>query len=114
MIRNKKLCKKCQRNISLSNFSKHDAACNGIIKKKIRGIDFDPNHGYAEGTRNAWNLNLTKNNDKRVGDTVQKEKKQQYVEGKIAADTEKMPEQVKNLDIKIHSEKMFVYSQRMN
>jgi hypothetical protein len=59
-----KLCEVCGRNITTNNFERHIVSC-GVKKppkqeKKIRGIDFDPNWGYANGTRVAWNKGLTK------------------------------------------------------
>jgi len=66
MIRTKLLCEKCNIEISKSNFKKHDLSCDGPKIKKIRGIDFDPNHGYKNGTRKAWNFGLTDETDKRV------------------------------------------------
>jgi hypothetical protein len=41
MIRNKKLCEKCNREISLSNYSKHNKACKGFIKKSKPKKIFD-------------------------------------------------------------------------
>ena len=31
--------------------------------KKIRGIDFDPNKGFNDGSRSAWNKGLTKDSN---------------------------------------------------
>jgi len=60
-------CEKCGKNISKSNYTRHVDAC-GKPKplKKIRGVDFDPNHGYKSGERVAWNKGLTKETDSRV------------------------------------------------
>jgi hypothetical protein len=41
MIRNKKLCEKCKREISLSNYNKHSEACKGIIKESTPKKTFD-------------------------------------------------------------------------
>jgi very-short-patch-repair endonuclease len=60
MERNKTCCEKCKRYISLSNFKKHFNACLGPKRKKLRGVDFDPNRGYKDGTRKAWNKGRTK------------------------------------------------------
>ena len=53
-------CIKCFRNIKNNNWARHDRSCDGPIIKKIRGIDFDPNFGYKNGSRTAWNKGLTK------------------------------------------------------
>lgn len=83
MIRNKKVCEKCQRKISLSNFYRHDSSCKGIIKKKVRGVDFDPAWGYAAGTRKAWNLGLTKETDDAIKSQAESMKKK-FHEGDIS------------------------------
>ena len=51
----KKNCTKCKRDITVNNFERHYESCKGVKKKKVRGIDFDPNIGYTLGTRSAWN-----------------------------------------------------------
>lgn len=61
-----KNCKKCLKNITVNNYDKHVNSCNGIKIKKIRGVDFDPNHGYKDGTRTVWNKGLTKLTDERI------------------------------------------------
>ncbi len=66
LARPDKLCDKCNRFISWSNFNTHYNSCFGIKKKKIRGIDFDPGIGFKNGTRTAWNKGLTKETDNRV------------------------------------------------
>ena len=66
MIRRKIQCLKCNREISLSNFDKHTNSCSGPKIKKIRGVDFDPNHGYKDGTRKGWNKGLTKETSESV------------------------------------------------
>ena len=59
MLVPKIVCKHCNRLISNSNHSRHIISCERIedpnAPKKILGIDFDPNRGYADGTRSAWN-----------------------------------------------------------
>ena len=55
-----KQCLKCLRDIRANNFAKHSKTCSGPRVKKIRGIDFDPNCGYANGSRTAWNKGLDK------------------------------------------------------
>jgi len=63
-------CTSCGKNISTSNIKKHLPKCikntlNPPPPKKIRGIDFDPNHGYKNG-RKGWNKGLTKKDDPRL------------------------------------------------
>jgi len=60
MRRNNQLCSKCDRLISKSNFSRHVNSCKGKRIPKVRGIDFDPNRGYLNKGRTAWNKGLTK------------------------------------------------------
>lgn len=55
-------CEKCNRDITLNNWTKHETSCIGPKVKKIRGIDFDPNHGFKTGTRQAWNKGLDGSN----------------------------------------------------
>jgi len=59
-------CDRCGREIRNNNFSKHRNSCVGIKKKKVRGVDYDPNWGYKNGTRVAWNKGLTAETDERV------------------------------------------------
>jgi len=84
MKRNKKVCEKCKREISLSNYEKHFNSCTGIIEKSKyticpycereftrqginthiwrmhgEGKNFDPNRGYKTGERIVWNKGLT-------------------------------------------------------
>jgi very-short-patch-repair endonuclease len=66
MARPDKLCDKCGRSISWSNFNGHYKACSGVKKKKVRGVDFDPNIGFKNGTRKAWNKDRTKETDERI------------------------------------------------
>ena len=59
-------CVKCGRFIRNNNWNRHHLSCSGEKKKKIRGIDFDPNGGYKTGERVAWNKGLSKETDDRV------------------------------------------------
>lgn len=52
---NKRLCNKCNNEIGVSQFDRHNKVCNGPRIKKIRGIDYDPNWGFEAGIRTAWN-----------------------------------------------------------
>lgn len=60
------LCMKCNKEISVNNFKRHEKSCNGLKVKQIRGIDFDPNIGFKNGNRKQWNTGLTKETDPRV------------------------------------------------
>ena len=60
------LCSICNKYISNNNIQKHALTCNGTKIKKIRGVDYDPNWGYAAGTRKSWNTGLTAETDIRV------------------------------------------------
>ena len=51
-------CSKCDREITSNNYDRHFSACIGPTTKKVRGIDFDPNHGYKDGSRQAWNKGI--------------------------------------------------------
>ena len=51
MIRNKIQCSTCFKLISASNHTRHETVCVGLRTKKIRGVDYDPNAGYATGAR---------------------------------------------------------------
>src|SRR5690606_2897088 len=64
------LCSACNKNISNNNIRKHILSCKGPIIKKIRGIDFDPNWGYAAGVRKSWNIGLTAETDIRVANNA--------------------------------------------
>lgn len=55
MKRNAAICTNCNRQISLSNFNRHSKSCEGIKFPKNRGIDYDPNIGYKNGTRKGIN-----------------------------------------------------------
>ena len=60
------VCVTCQKDITVNNHKRHETACQGITKPKIRGIDFDPNAGFKNGSRRQWNTGLTKATDIRV------------------------------------------------
>jgi very-short-patch-repair endonuclease len=66
MKRTCKECEKCKREISYSNFQRHIDSCKGPKIKKIRGIDYDPNSGYINGSREPWNKDKTKKSDCRI------------------------------------------------
>lgn len=53
-------CPHCGREIRNNNFTKHVTKCSTPKLVKIRGIDYDPNRGYADGTRKSWNKGQTK------------------------------------------------------
>ena len=59
-------CEKCQQEISCSNFQRHSDSCKGPKIKKIRGVDYDPNSGYIDGSRKVWNKDKTKKSDSRI------------------------------------------------
>jgi very-short-patch-repair endonuclease len=60
-------CDNCGSEICSRNFSKHKKAClKPKAPKKIRGVDYDPARGYKDGTRQAWNIGLNKENDPRI------------------------------------------------
>lgn len=78
----RKSCVKCSKDFRANVFARHSAACNGPKIKKIRGIDFDPNSGYKNGTRVGWNKGLTKETSssvKSASDTMS----QGYADGRI-------------------------------
>lgn len=58
-------CDKCDRDISVNNFMRHHNTCTGKKTKKIRGIDYDPNHGFTDGTRKQWNSGVRTKPDTR-------------------------------------------------
>lgn len=64
-MENKKCCNVCSKYITPNNIERHERSCKGIIPKKIRGIDFDPNRGYKAGTRTAWNKGIKSKQDLR-------------------------------------------------
>lgn len=88
------ICDKCQKTISNNNLQKHYNSC-APKKKKIRGIDFDPNWGYITGTRTAWNKGLSKENN----DIVRMH-------------AEKLKEKYKNGLLKPSGVAVFTYQQR--
>jgi len=86
MKRTKIKCLKCYRDISKSNYHRHVESCGRVkVKKikKIRGVDYDPNHGYITGDRVAWNKGLTKNTSPIVAQYTQTRKKN-YKDGKFS------------------------------
>jgi very-short-patch-repair endonuclease len=52
-------CEKCSKDICANAYTRHARSCAGPKVKKVRGVDFDPNIGYKNGTREAWNKGLT-------------------------------------------------------
>ena len=68
----KKQCNLCNRDIIVNNYSRHVNACGKEKIKKIRGIDFDPNIGYANGSRVAWNKGRRSKPDTRNPDYIGK------------------------------------------
>lgn len=68
----KQYCYKCEREITTNNFRKHSESCKGVKIKKIRGVDFDPNIGYKNGTREAWNKGMRSKPDTRNPEYVGK------------------------------------------
>ena len=61
----KTVCDKCNREFRNCGFANHYPKCKGPkLAKKIRGVDFDPNQGYKDGSRTAWNKGLTKETSK--------------------------------------------------
>ena len=61
----KELCIKCNSQITKNNFKRHFENCVGSKQKKIRGVDFDPNYGYKDGSRSAWNKGMRSKLDTR-------------------------------------------------
>lgn len=63
-------CIYCKRFITKNNFERHSLSCKNKAPKvaKIRGVDFDPNAGYKDGSRVVWNKGLTKDSDSRIND----------------------------------------------
>ena len=66
MKRIKVVCEKCNKAFSRSNIGRHLIACKPLKVPKVRGIDFDPNIGFKNGTRTIWNTGLSKDTDERV------------------------------------------------
>lgn len=56
----KKRCENCGELKSINNYQKHVSVCSGPSVKKIRGVDFDPNSGFKDGSRKQWNKGLSK------------------------------------------------------
>lgn len=50
-----KHCDKCNLEFRANVYDRHFKSCSPPKKKKIRGVDFDPNAGFKDGTRVAWN-----------------------------------------------------------
>jgi len=94
MKRNTKECIKCKREISYSNFQKHDDSCNGPKVKKIRGIDYNPNAGYIKGTRSAWNKGMTKQSDIRIA-KIAETFKRHYENGEFALNNQSPSDECK-------------------
>jgi hypothetical protein len=80
----KELCLKCNLQIAKNNFSRHVGSCIGPKQKKIRGLDFDPNIGYQDGSRSAWNKGKTKQTDPIVAQQADT-RRENYKSGKISA-----------------------------
>lgn len=96
------LCTACQRNITKNNFARHTKSCLGPKVSKVRGVDYDPNHGYVNGTRTAWNKGLTKDTDGRVaqnGNAVSKAKEGKPPTGCAAWSREKRSVEAKKLGL---------------
>ena len=66
-------CKKCLRDIRNNNWSRHEQSCTGPIVKKVRGIDFDPNVGYKDGSRKPWNKGIRSKPDTRNPEYIGKQ-----------------------------------------
>jgi very-short-patch-repair endonuclease len=73
-MKNKTLCCKCDKWITNNNINRHTKSCSGFQKspKKIRGVDFDPNWGYKDGSRVVWNKGKTKETNSSVASTSKK------------------------------------------
>lgn len=72
-----KWCPSCETNRPSNAYNRHIRVCEGIApdspeyrkssgQRKIIHVDYNPNHGFKDGTRKQWNLGLTKENDPRV------------------------------------------------
>jgi len=75
-----KRCITCEKDITSNNYERHILSCNNKKSPKIRGVDFDPNWGYKNGTRVVWNKGL----NKETSDAVLKQslkQKQGFSEG---------------------------------
>src|ERR1035437_1483556 len=61
-----KICPTCSKEIRANNFKRHFNICVfPKPAKKVYGIDYDPNHGFKDGSRQIWNKSLSKD-DPRV------------------------------------------------
>jgi len=67
-----KTCNVCNTEISVNNHTRHQLSCNGTITKKVRGVDFDPNWGYKDGSRAAWNKGKRSKPDNRSAEFIGK------------------------------------------
>ena len=93
-----KECEKCGKNITTNNIDRHTKTCQGIKRKKIRGVDYDPNIGFRNGTRVAWNKGLKKELDIRIANHAEKLKRtlqNMELKGAAAWDIEKRREAAK-------------------
>lgn len=61
-----KQCPSCLKEITSNNYKKHVFSCESKKPPKIRGVDFDPNRGYKNGSRVAWNKGLNKQTSEAV------------------------------------------------
>ena len=67
---NKYVCPECGK-----EYSKKGIGVHFWRNHTEEGRNFDPNRGYKEGTRHAWNKGLTEKTDERVGKYVEHVKK---------------------------------------
>lgn len=72
------VCDICSRSISNNAFKAHHRSCKGIRVPKIRGIDYDPNRGYTDGSRTVWNKGLSRETNEIVESTAQKNKGKKF------------------------------------
>lgn len=61
-----KQCSTCLKEVTANNYKKHVLSCEAIKPPKIRGVDFDPNWGYKDGSRIVWNKGLNKQTSEAV------------------------------------------------
>jgi len=76
-----KLCPSCEKEVTINNYEKHYLSCQNKKPPKVRGIDFDPNWGYKDGSRVVWNKGLNKATSEAVAEQSLKQKLS-YSEGK--------------------------------